>query len=189
MCFTGGGLTVALATTHVPLRGVAKALRAAQIERTAWHLDVLLRRIFRVARPRILVCALNPHAGEGGLVGDEEERIVAPAIRRLRRSLGAGVLGPIPGDAAFRLALGRPQTAVVALYHDQATLPVKLACFNLSANVTLGLPYLRTSVDHGVAYDKAGRGRADAGGMIAAISLAAKHGERARRIRWTTGPK
>jgi len=182
MVFTGGGITVALATTHIPLAKVARTLRPARILRVTQLLHAWLRGFDRRRRrARILVCALNPHAGEGGLVGDEEARIVAPAVRAARRLLGSGIVGPVPADAAFRIALDRPATGVVALYHDQATLPVKLVAFGRSANITLGLPYLRTSVDHGVAYDRAGRGTAQAGGLVAAIEIAFRRGERARR--------
>ncbi len=189
MCFVAGSLKVALATTHVPLRGVARSLTARRIVRTGELLFTYLRGLEGVRRPRILVAALNPHAGEGGLVGGEEARMIAPAVRQLRRRLGRGgdVEGPIPADAVFRIAAADPRAGVVALYHDQATIPVKLVAFGGAANVTLGLPYLRTSVDHGVAYDIAGRGIADPGGLQAAVALAARHARKARRIVWTSG--
>ncbi|MBI2892800.1 MAG: 4-hydroxythreonine-4-phosphate dehydrogenase PdxA [Deltaproteobacteria bacterium] len=172
MMFHGPRLNVALATTHLPLAAVPHALTTARIVEVGRLLNRAMRSLFGVRRPRIGVCALNPHAGEGGLLGGEEIELVAPAVDELG-AVGRFV-GPLPADAAFRQAATGRIDAVVALYHDQATVPVKLLDFGRSVNLTLGLPFLRTSVDHGVAYDIAGKNRADPTSMRAAIRLAAK---------------
>jgi 4-hydroxythreonine-4-phosphate dehydrogenase len=127
----------------------------------------------------VAIAALNPHAGEHGLLGDEESTIVAPAIALARRRVRSNGLvavleGPVPAETAFRLAAAKHFDGVVALYHDQATIPMKLLGFGEAVNVSLGLPIVRTSVDHGTAYDRAGKGTADADGMRAAIDLAAR---------------
>lgn len=170
MMFHGPRLKVALCTTHLPLAEVPGALSTARIVEVGRLLEAALVGWFGIARPRIGVAALNPHAGEAGLFGDEEDRIVRPAVRALSRSGAFG--GPIPADAIFRQAAHGELDAVVALYHDQATLPVKLLDFRQAVNVTLGLPFVRTSVDHGVAYDLAGRGTADPASLRAALRLA-----------------
>ncbi|MDG2307988.1 MAG: 4-hydroxythreonine-4-phosphate dehydrogenase PdxA [Candidatus Binatia bacterium] len=163
-------LRVVLATIHLPLRGVARALDvdgiADTIEMTAEH----LRRWWGIRRPRIAVAALNPHAGDGGIYGDEEARIIAPALRRARRR-GIAATGPYPADTLFS-ALGPPADAIIAMYHDQGLVPIKQRDVHRAVNVTLGLPFVRTSPDHGTAYDLAGKGRADPSSMRAALELA-----------------
>jgi 4-hydroxythreonine-4-phosphate dehydrogenase len=171
MMFHGPKLKIALATTHISLAEVPGALTTARIVEVGQLLAAALTRWFGIARPHIGVAALNPHAGEGGMFGDEEGRIVAPAVQALRRQ--GRFDGPIPADAVFRQAADGKLDAVVALYHDQATMPVKLLDFQQAVNVTLGLPFVRTSVDHGVAYDIAGKGVAEAASLRAAIRLAA----------------
>jgi len=163
-------LRVVHVTTHVPLREACQ-LDTARILRTIelGH-DAMLRLGFR--EPRIAVCGLNPHAGEHGLFGDEEERCIAPAIAQAW-SKGIPCEGPLPPDTVFLKALRGAYDLVVALYHDQGHIPMKLVDFEHAVNITLGLPIIRTSVDHGTAYDIAGKGVADPGSMKAAMRLAA----------------
>jgi 4-hydroxythreonine-4-phosphate dehydrogenase len=172
MMFHAEALRVVLATVHIPLADVPAALTAASLEAT---IDLTARELprFGVPRPRIAVAGLNPHAGEHGLFGDEEARAIAPAIAACR-SRGVDVSGPFPGDTIFVRAMRGEFDVVVACYHDQGLIPVKLVAFGQAVNVTLGLPIVRTSVDHGTAFDIAGRGVADAGSMIAAVRLAAR---------------
>lgn len=164
-------LRVALATTHLPLRAVPDALERADLLCTLRILDQDLRTRFGLAEPRIAVCGLNPHAGEDGLLGDEEQRIIAPAIADARR---AGVLaeGPWPADTIFTPRRLEGYAAVLAMYHDQGLPTLKYAGFGQAVNVTLGLPFVRTSVDHGTGLDIAGRGVADPGSLQAAEALA-----------------
>jgi len=173
MLLVAGRLRVALATTHVALREVPGKLNAADIARTITIVAEGLRRFFGVARPRIAVCGLNPHCGDGGRFGDEEARIVAPALEDARRA-GVPACGPKPADTVFAQAADGRYDAVVALYHDQGMIPVKLAGLGRVVNVTLGLPIVRTSVGHGTAYDIAGRGRADEASLVEAMRLAAR---------------
>jgi 4-hydroxythreonine-4-phosphate dehydrogenase len=171
MLLVGGGLRVALATTHLPLARVAGAIEAASLAAT---LDVLqhdLRRRFGIARPRIGVAGLNPHAGEGGHLGREEIDVIAPAVAAAR-GRGIDATGPLPADTLFVPAVLARFDAVLAMYHDQGLPVLKHASFGHGVNVTLGLPFVRTSVDHGTALDLAGRGTADAGSMKAALALA-----------------
>ncbi|MBS0001751.1 MAG: 4-hydroxythreonine-4-phosphate dehydrogenase PdxA [Thioalkalivibrio sp.] len=171
MMLTGGGLRVALATTHLPLRAVPDAITAELLHEVLTILDHDLRRDFGCARPRILVCALNPHAGEQGLLGTEEQTVIAPALDALR-ARGLDLRGPVPADTAFTPAALADADAVLAMYHDQGLPVLKHAGFGEAVNVTLGLPFIRTSVDHGTALDLAGTGRADAGSFLAAERLA-----------------
>ena len=170
MAFTGGKLRVALATWHVPLAAVPRELTPDRLERAVRRADWLCR-AEGVTAPRIAVCGLNPHAGEGGLLGREESTWMAPLVRRLRRTL-PGISGPLPGDTVFLRALRGEFDAVVAAYHDQGLAPLKAVDFDRSVNVTLGLPFVRTSPDHGTAFALAGTGRADGGSLAAAIRLA-----------------
>lgn len=166
-------IRVALATTHLPLRAVSAAIT---LESLTEILDVLahdLARWWRISAPRIAVCGLNPHAGEGGHLGDEEVRTIAPAIERARER-GIRADGPLPADTVFVPKLLERYDAVLAMYHDQGLPVIKHARFESAVNVTLGLPIVRTSVDHGTALDIAGTGRADAGSLLAAIRLAAE---------------
>jgi len=170
MAFAGGRLTVGLATWHIPLRAVADTLTAADIRRTALAL-IELRRKLGDARPRIAVCGVNPHAGEGGLLGHEDDAVIKPAVERLRAE-GHDVSGPLPGDTVFHRQLEGEFDAIVATYHDQGLAPLKAIDFSTSANLSLGLRHVRTSPDHGTAYALAGQGRADRGSFDAAVRLA-----------------
>jgi len=162
-------LRVAHVTTHISLREVPDVLSEEEIVFTAEQTFAFLERLGESGR--IGIASLNPHAGEGGLFGNEEISIIRPAVEKLRE-LGYDVEGPIPADTIFLRALRGEFRAVVAMYHDQGHIPVKLLGFNRAVNVTLGLPYVRTSVDHGTAYDIAGSCLADEGSMVNAISLA-----------------
>jgi len=172
MLFYSEELRVVLATVHVPLSDVPRLLTADSLERTIALTALELPR-FGIAAPRLAVAGLNPHAGEHGLFGREEETAIAPAIARCRAK-GIDVAGPFPADTVFVRARRGEFDAVVACYHDQGLIPVKLVAFGQAVNVTLGLPIIRTSVDHGTAFDIAGKGLADPESMIAAVLLAAK---------------
>lgn len=172
MMLVAGDLRVALATTHLPLREVPAAITPALLERVLRVLDTDLRERFRIADPQIIVCGLNPHAGEGGHLGSEEASVITPLLETLRRR-GMKLRGPLPADTAFTPAAG-DRDAVLAMYHDQGLPVIKYAGFGHAVNVTLGLPIIRTSVDHGTAFDIAGSGRADPGSLLAAIELAAE---------------
>lgn len=169
----GGPLRVVLATTHIRLADVARALEADSLVRQARLLADALRSGWAIAEPRIAFCAVNPHASDGGLFGDEEDRILRPAIETLRAG-GHDVRGPFPADTVFVRALRDEFDAVIAPYHDVGMAAFKTASFGSGVNVTLGLPFVRTSPDHGTALDIAGRGVADASSMIEAIRLAAR---------------
>lgn len=172
MMMAGSRLRVTLATIHCPLSLVPASLRRADIADLIVMTDAALRRDFRIPHPRIAVAALNPHAGEGGLFGSEEETIIAPAIEDARRQ-GIQAQGPFPPDTIFHKAAEGLYDVVVCMYHDQGLIPFKLLHFKDGVNVTLGLPMVRTSVDHGVAYDIAGKGIADPSSLAAAVDLAA----------------
>lgn len=171
MMLIAGKLRVALATTHLPLRAVADAITPELLDQTIAIVDRDLRARFGFARPRIAVCGLNPHAGEAGHLGSEEIRVIAPALQRARAA-GVDAIGPLPADTAFVPRNLAHYDAVLAMYHDQGLPVLKHAGFGHGVNVTLGLPLLRTSVDHGTALDLAGTGHADAGSLIAAVQLA-----------------
>jgi 4-hydroxythreonine-4-phosphate dehydrogenase len=173
MMLVGGPLRVALVTHHVRLRDVVCHLSQEEIARTARMAAGALRRYFYVPEPRLAVCGLNPHAGDAGRFGDEEERQIAPAVAALRAE-GIAAAGPLPPDTCFLRASRGEFDAVVAMYHDQGLIPLKLLAFEEGVNVTLGLPIIRTSPDHGTAYDIAGQGVASPRSMIAAILLAAR---------------
>ncbi|MGR2739773.1 4-hydroxythreonine-4-phosphate dehydrogenase PdxA [Billgrantia sp. Q4P2] len=175
-------LRVALATTHLPLSEVAGAITGPSLERILRILHADLVRWFGIAAPRIAVCGLNPHAGEGGYLGREEIEVIEPCLERLR---GEGFVldGPLPADTLFTPRHLAGVDAVLAMYHDQGLPVLKYAGFGRAANVTLGLPIVRTSVDHGTALDLAGRGLADAGSLRVAVALAA---EMARRCSTAT---
>jgi 4-hydroxythreonine-4-phosphate dehydrogenase len=173
MCLTSSQLTVALVTAHVPLREVSNLLNQSEIVRVGHLLVAFLAR--RGARhPRIAVAAFNPHAGEGGDLGLEEIQVIAPAVQSLRRLLEgvAEISGPHPADTLFHRVLSGEFDAVLCMYHDQGLIPLKLHAFDEGVNVTLGLPFPRTSPDHGTAFDIAGKGIARPASMIAAIRLA-----------------
>ena len=171
MLLVAGKLRVALATTHLPLADVPQRLTPQSLSAT---LDVLNRGLadaFRLEQPRILVCGLNPHAGEGGHLGREEIEVIAPVVAAAR-ARGIAAAGPVPADTAFTPASLANADAVLAMFHDQGLPVIKHAGFGHTVNLTLGLPWWRTSVDHGTALDLAGSGRADPGSLFAAIGLA-----------------
>ncbi|MGD9387424.1 MAG: 4-hydroxythreonine-4-phosphate dehydrogenase PdxA [Gammaproteobacteria bacterium] len=171
MMLAAGKLRVALATTHLPLAEVPRAITAERIQRVLRILDYDLRTRFGIAEPRILVAGLNPHAGEGGHLGREEIEVIGPALARLRRE-GLDLEGPLPADTLFTPRRLEGADAVLAMYHDQGLPVLKYAGFGRAVNITLGLPILRTSVDHGTALDLAGTGEADSGSLVAAIEAA-----------------
>jgi 4-hydroxythreonine-4-phosphate dehydrogenase len=175
MMLVAGDLRVALATTHLPLRAVADALNSELLHDVVEILHADLRDKFGIQEPEIVVCGLNPHAGEDGYLGYEEIEFMIPTLDRLRRQ-GLNVRGPLPADTAFTPAAGH-KDAVLAMYHDQGLPVLKYAGFGHSVNVTLGLPIIRTSVDHGTAFDIAGTGKADPGSLVAALELAAEMAE------------
>ena len=173
MLLAGPTLRVALATVHVPLSRVCGLLSTGGVAADLALLDRGLRRFFGARQPRIAVCGVNPHAGEGGLLGREETAVIAPAIRRARRA-GIDAEGPFPADSLFARAVrSRLWDAILAMNHDQGLGPLKAVDFERAVNVTLGLPLPRTSPDHGVAYDIAGRGIADPTSFVEALRLAA----------------
>ena len=173
-------LRVALATTHMPLAAVPGAIRADMLTRTLRIVEAELRTKFGIGQPRIGVLGLNPHAGEGGHLGREEIDVIIPVLDRLRDE-GMELLGPLPADTAFVPAMRARYDAVLAMYHDQALPVLKSEAFDRTVNLTLGLPFIRTSVDHGTALDLAGSGRADASSLIAATRMALDLVQRARR--------
>ena len=172
MLLTAKGLRVALVSTHMPLSEVPGYLTRERINAVIQVLHNDLQQMFAIAAPRILVCGLNPHAGEGGHLGHEERDIIEPVIRSCQDN-GMDIVGPIPADTAFTPAAG-PADAILAMYHDQGLPVLKYAGFGTAVNVTLGLPIIRTSVDHGTALDIAGKGTADSGSMLAAVEMAAQ---------------
>jgi 4-hydroxythreonine-4-phosphate dehydrogenase len=173
MCMVGPRLRVALVTTHVSLRRAVAGLTASAIVRAGLHLAELLRRM-GIRKPRIAVCGLNPHAGEGGLFGEEDKKIVAPAVRQLRRKSRLSFSGPEPADTVFRRAMQGDYDGVVALYHDQGLIPAKLLDFDRTVNVTMGLPVIRCSPDHGTAFGIAGKRKARVESMLEAVKLACR---------------
>lgn len=171
MMLTGGGMRVALATTHLPLVEVPAAITADLLEHTLRIIDHGLRKYFGLERPRISVCGLNPHAGEDGHLGREEIEIMQPVINRLTRE-GLDVSGPIPADTAFTQRALQGADVVLAMYHDQGLAVLKHASFGKAINITLGLPFIRTSVDHGTALELAGTGKASTDSLVEAMTLA-----------------
>ena len=171
MMLVGGGLRVALATTHLPLSAVPRAITRDSLLATLRVLDADLRRRFRIVRPRILVAGLNPHSGEAGYLGSEEADAIAPAIAAAAAE-GIAAGGPIPADTLFVPERLKGADCVLAMYHDQGLPVLKYASFGKGVNVTLGLPFVRASVDHGTALDLAGSGKADPGSLAEAVKLA-----------------
>ncbi|HEV3182475.1 MAG TPA: 4-hydroxythreonine-4-phosphate dehydrogenase PdxA [Steroidobacteraceae bacterium] len=171
MLLTSGALRVALATTHLPLRAVSQAITGDLLCEVAAILVRELTARFGVPTPRIAVCALNPHAGEGGHLGDEEVRVIGPAVARMRAA-GIRAEGPLPADTVFVPQVLAGFDAVLAMYHDQGLPVIKHAGFERAVNVTLGLPLIRTSPDHGTAFELAGSGSADPASLVAAVRLA-----------------
>ena len=188
MCLTGGKIAVALVTAHIPLRKVSRALKQSEIVRVGLLLAEFLRARSK-SKPRIAVAGLNPHAGESGKLGREEIEIIAPAITVLKseiRNQKSEITGPHSPDTVFHRAIEGEFDAVLCMYHDQGLIPLKLYAFHEGVNVTLGLPFARTSPDHGTAFEIAGKGMARPDSMIAAINLAVElaacHVERSRDI-------
>ena len=177
MMLAAGSLRVALATTPLPLREVAEAITAESLTHSLRVLHAELIAKFGIARPRILVCGLNPHAGEGGHLGREEIEVISPVLDALRAE-GMNLVGPLPADTLFTPRQLQGADAVLAMYHDQGLPVLKHAGFGEAVNITLGLPILRTSVDHGVALDLAGSGKADPGSLHAAVALATQLAKR-----------
>jgi len=171
MMLASKAMRVALATTHLPLKDVSAAITIDSLCQIVAILHHDLVKWWRIPEPRIAVCGLNPHAGESGHLGDEEIRVIGPAIERLAKG-GIRVSGPLPADTAFVPRILADFDAVLAMYHDQGLPVIKHAGFDTAVNITLGLPILRTSVDHGTALDLAGTGRADSSSLVSAIALA-----------------
>jgi len=166
-------LAVVPVTIHLPLRDVPRRLTTELVVQTGRIAARDLKRRFAIARPRLAVAGLNPHAGEGGTLGDEDLAVVAPAVARLRAD-GIDARGPLPADSMFHATARATYDAALCMYHDQALIPIKTLAFDHAVNVTLGLPFVRTSPDHGTAFDIAGTGRADPSSLIAALRLAAR---------------
>lgn len=171
MMLCGGPLKVTTVTRHVPLKKVSSTLTQAKIIEAVRLTDSGLKKYFGIKKPRIGVCALNPHCGEGGTIGREEQAIIIPAIKKIKRFV-PGINGPVSGDVIFHMAYNGKLDAVISMYHDQGLGPLKMVAFEKGVNVTLGLPFIRTSPDHGTAYDIAGKGIADPDSMKEAIKLA-----------------
>jgi len=179
MMFHSPQLKVVLVTVHVPLRDVPSLITADLLDRTI-TLTVAAMQTFGMPSARLAVAGLNPHAGESGVIGREDDEVLAPAVQRAQQR-GVTIAGPIPGDTVFVRAVRGEFDCVVACYHDQGLIPVKLLGFGQAVNVTIGLPIIRTSVDHGTAFDIAGQDKADPGSMIAAVTLAAQMASMRRR--------
>ena len=171
MMLVSGALRVALVTTHVPVREVPGLVTVERLNAVLEVLYLDLQRLFGIANPRLCVCGLNPHAGEGGHLGDEDRMAIEPAIES-RRQRGWAITGPVPADTAFAPANRVEYDAILAMYHDQGLTALKAVGFGSAVNVTLGLPVIRTSVDHGTALDRAGTGKVDIGSLLAAVELA-----------------
>jgi 4-hydroxythreonine-4-phosphate dehydrogenase len=171
MMFAGGPIRVVLATTHIPLNGLYGRLNIGAVFQPIDLVHQALVEWFDIPKPRIAVCGVNPHAGENGQFGDEEQRIIEPAIH-MAREQGIDATGPYPGDTVFLAARDGKFDVVVAMYHDQGLIPVKLLAFDRAVNLTIGLPIIRTSPDHGTAFDIVGRNRANPGSMHSAIRMA-----------------
>jgi 4-hydroxythreonine-4-phosphate dehydrogenase len=171
MMLAGGNLRVALVTTHLPLKDVAAAVTPTALEETLRILHADMGRKFGFDNPRILVAGLNPHAGEGGYLGREEIEVITPVLDKLRAQ-GMKLIGPLPADTMFTPPMLAQGDCVLAMYHDQGLTALKYASFGNGINVTLGLPIIRTSVDHGTALELAGTGRADPGSLFVAVEQA-----------------
>ncbi|UJS21592.1 MAG: 4-hydroxythreonine-4-phosphate dehydrogenase PdxA [Candidatus Brocadia sp.] len=171
MLMVGGKLRVAFATTHIALREVPQSITAESILETITITDHHLKQYFGIKEPKIAVCGLNPHAGEEGIFGDEERKVIMPAIEKARKK-GIDCDGPVSADTIYYKSLKGACDAVVAIYHDQGAIPLKLHAFETGVNITLGIPFIRTSPDHGTAYDIAGRGIANPHSMMEALKMA-----------------
>jgi 4-hydroxythreonine-4-phosphate dehydrogenase len=179
MMIVGGPLRIMFVTTHVAIKSLSSLLTQAKVEKGIRLAHLALTELFGIKRPRIGVAALNPHAGEHGLFGDEEARVILPASRAAQAQ---GILAsdPLPADTLFGKAANGQYDGIVAMYHDQGLIPLKLVAFGTCVNLTVGLPIIRTSVDHGTAFDIVGKGIADPGSLLEAIRLAAKLAARRR---------
>jgi len=173
MMFCGGPLKVTLVTRHEPIKNIPRILTKEKIIDAIELTEQALRVNFRIKNPRIGVCGLNPHAGEEGITGVEEKKIITPAIKKLKPRI-PNIRGPLPADTAFHMAYNKGLDVVIAMYHDQGLAPFKMIAFHNGVNVTLGLPFVRTSPDHGTAYDIAGKGIANPTSMKEAIRLNVK---------------
>lgn len=173
MMLAAGQLRVVLVTTHVPLSRVCKVISKARVRDTIQLAHSSLQEHFGIRRPKVGVCALNPHAGDGGIFGDEEKKTIAPAIREATQR-GIMAQGPFPADTLFAPLISRAFDVIVAMYHDQGLIPIKMGGFGSAVNITLGLPIIRTSPDHGTAFEIAGQGKANPESMIKAIRMAAQ---------------
>ena len=180
MMFLGSKWKIVLVTTHLPLKDVSRWITASRILSTLRLTDEGMKKYFAIPHPKMAVLGLNPHCGEGGLLGEEEKREVLPAIAEAK-SLGMDVEGPFPADSFFSLSGRTVFDAVISMYHDQGLIPIKMLDFNEAVNFTLGLPFIRTSVDHGTAYDLAGKGLADPTNLVKAV-LAAANLSKLRRM-------
>nr|CRH06198.1 4-hydroxythreonine-4-phosphate dehydrogenase (4-(phosphohydroxy)-L-threonine dehydrogenase) [Candidatus Magnetococcus massalia] len=176
MMLAGRGLRVVPATIHQSIQSVPQSLNQAQLTRLFLVVEEAMRRDFGLRSPRIAICGLNPHCGEGGAFGDEEGRIIAPAIAAAHQERGGEefLFGPFPADSLFSEAARAPYDVIICMYHDQALIPIKMHAFGEAVNITLGLPIIRTSVDHGTAYDIAGQGRADYHSLLIALEQASE---------------
>ena len=173
MMLVGGNLRVSLVTRHLPLRDVAKCLTREKVIKTVENTHAALKNFFKIPFPKIGVASLNPHGGEKGLLGSEEKIKILPAVNYLRKRF-TGIIGPLPADTLFYKAYKGGLDAVCCMYHDQGLIPLKMVAFDKGVNLTLGLPFIRTSPDHGTAFDIAGKGKANPSSMIEAIKLAEK---------------
>lgn len=173
MMFVGERFKITLVTRHIPLAEVPASLSVEKIYKTVILTAGSLKKDFGVRRPKIAVAGLNPHAGENGMFGGDEKRVIVPAIRKASKKI-PGIYGPIPPDVVFNECLNGKYDACVAMYHDQGLIPFKLLYFKTGVNMTIGLPFVRTSPDHGTAFDIAGKGIADPSSMIEAIRLACR---------------
>ena len=173
MIFVSEKLKVVLVTTHIPLSQVSKTITFHKVREKIELADQMLKKIFSIRKPKIGVCGLNPHAGEEGILGQEEKRVILPAVRSACKK-GIKAYGPLPSDSIFSPAVKRNFDCIVAMYHDQGIIPFKASGIGNAVNLTWGLPFIRTSPDHGTAFDIAWKGKADSKGMINAILLAAK---------------
>ena len=187
MAFVGGGLRVALASTHIGMFELRDKFTIGMVFQPIDLLHTALIHWFGIDKPRIAVAGLNPHAGEDGRFGDEETRVIEPAMQ-MARNLHIDVEGPFPPDTLFIPRRRARYDGIVAMYHDQGLIPVKMLAFDTAVNVTLGLPIIRTSVDHGTAFDIAGMNKADPGSMKEAIRLACELSSNASATRWSTRP-
>ncbi|MDP8230219.1 MAG: 4-hydroxythreonine-4-phosphate dehydrogenase PdxA [Candidatus Gorgyraea atricola] len=173
MMFCGGSLKVTLVTRHEPIKNIPRILTKEKIIDAIILTEKTLKAYFRIKNPKIGVCGLNPHAGEEGMIGVEEKRVIAPAIKKLKSKI-PNISGPLPADTAFHMAYNKGLDAIIAMYHDQGLAPFKMVAFHNGVNVTLGLPFVRTSPDHGTAYGIAGKGIANPTSMKEAIKLNVK---------------